>query len=480
MKCLVLSDQRLFYGLVCRSVGAWVTPYYHLDKGERTPYPDLGEVFRGDPADPETYRMFDPADQYVAVLAYAQRSEAERVARALTRALPQTYLLFLSLDEHLPESAKFERMRARTWDEAFGRSLLHEIRTLVTAWDVERLRAVLAEAKKIGILLQNDPDPDAIASGLALRSLVNRNRVSAPLLSFGAVTRPENLAMLRILDLQVQTIAGPKDLEEFSHLACVDIQPPVFGDRLGGRQIDVVIDHHPEAGGYNARFQDVRPGYGATATIMTEYFRAAGIPMNQRHATALLYGLKTDTLLLGRETSHEDIEAFYFLYRHANLNWLRRMENPEIPRDALASFGRALARLELDDGLAFAWIGQVREDVIAQVADLLLQVEGAEWAVCAGIAGDNVVASVRNAGYVRAAGDVVKRVFGEIGSAGGHRTMAKVVVPKEAFKNRWQGLNEKAARRAFYGAFLEELRRLREADRREQPAASGAATGAQS
>ncbi len=245
MDCVVVSDQRVFYGMVGRSVGRDVKPIFVLDKGERTPYADLDAVLRGDPTDPETYAALDPEQEHVAVLAYRNRSEAERVARAIVRKLPSVFLLFLSMEEGLPEGERFERMRVRTWDDLVGPSIEAEIRVLVTAWRVEKLRELFKGARRVGVLLQDDPDPDAIASGLAFRTLIGRNRTSAPLLTFGAVTRPENLAMLRVLDLEVQRIE-PGDLEAFDKLACIDIQPPVFGDRLGQRAVDAVIDHHPE------------------------------------------------------------------------------------------------------------------------------------------------------------------------------------------------------------------------------------------
>ncbi|RME75074.1 MAG: hypothetical protein D6776_03955 [Planctomycetota bacterium] len=472
MDCIVVSDQRVFYGMLQRSVGRWIQTYYVLDKGERAPYADLDNVVRGDPGDPETYASFAPEEEHVAVLAFRARTEAERVARAITRRLPRTYLLFLSLDEGLPQLESFAHMRVRTWDELVGKHLEQEVRTLVTAWRVDAVRALFDGARRVGILVQDDPDPDAIASGLALRTLLGRNRTTAPLLTFGAVTRPENLAMLRVLDLDVRTI-DTAALADYDRLACVDIQPPVFGDRLGGREVDAVIDHHPEQRGYRCAFRDVRPSYGATATILTEYFHAAGLSINQRHATALLYGLKTDTLNLGREVGPADVFAFQHLYQRANLNWLRRIELPEIPRDALATIGKALTRLEVVDGLSYVWLGRVREDVIAQVADMLLQVEGAVWSVAVGRVDDRIVASVRNAGYLRAAGDVVKKIFGEIGSAGGHRTMAKIVVPIAALRRRWGGHGPRTLHRIFFGPFLDEIRRSDRNGASAPPSGSG-------
>ncbi len=75
-------------------------------------------------------------------------------------------------------------------------------------------------------------------------------------------------------------------------------------------------------------------------------------------------------------------------------------------------------------------------ELAAQFADLLLQVEGVEWTVVSGTADDEVHVSVRNVGHVRGAGEVVRQAFGELGRAGGHRAMAKAVVPLAQWPGR--------------------------------------------
>lgn len=465
MKCLVVADHRAFYGIFARSVGGAVEPHFWLEKGERTPYPEMEHVFRGDPAEVETYAAFDPAEDSVAVVSFQARADGERVAKAIARALPLTTFLCLGLEEQLPAPDIVPHMRTRTWEQVIGGRFADEVRTLLARWRVERVRELFAGAQRVAVLLQDDPDPDAIAGGLCFRNVIGRNRTSAPLVTFGAVTRPENLEMLRLLDLAVDTIA-PEALAAFDRVACIDVQPSVFGERLGLKEVDAVIDHHPEQPGYRAKYRDIRASYGATSTILTEYLRAAagdGEPVNQKQATALYYGIKSDTLFLDREACGADMEAFQFLYPRVNLNTLRRIEKPAIPKDALRVFGRALMKLELENGLSFAYLGEVeREDVIPQLAEMLLQVEGAEWAVAAGIAGAEgdperrVIASVRNGGYLRSAGDVVKRVFGELGSAGGHRSMAKAVIPAARFSDEFGGVDEAAVRKVFFTKFLAE------------------------
>jgi nanoRNase/pAp phosphatase (c-di-AMP/oligoRNAs hydrolase) len=459
VKCLVIADHRVFYGIFARSVRSLVEASFWLDKGERTPYPELVDVFRGDPDDPLTYASFDPTQDHVAVIYLQKRSEAERVAATIQGVLPRSSFLFLGLDEELPSPEILPRARVRPWEHVISGRIADEVRALLTSWRVERIREIFAGASKIAVLLQDDPDPDAIASGLCFRNLIGRNRVTAPLVTFGGIARPENREMVRLLDIPVETIR-PADLELFDRIACLDVQPNVFGERLAlatRTEVDAVIDHHPEQTGYRARYRDIRASYGATSTILTEYLRAADMEVNQKQATALLYGIKSDTLGLDREVSSADVESFMYLYGKANVCLLRRIEKPHIPLEVLKTFGTALRKPVVENGLSFAFLGEVeREDVIPQLADLLLQIEGAEWSVASGVHEGRLVASIRNAGYQKAAGEVAKRIFGEVGSAGGHRMMAKAVVPVARFAEAFGGVDEKSVREVFYGRFLEE------------------------
>jgi nanoRNase/pAp phosphatase (c-di-AMP/oligoRNAs hydrolase) len=318
--------------------------------------------------------------------------------------------------------------------------------------------ALLEPREKLGILLQPDPDPDGIAGGYALRALLGRKAPTAPLISFGAVKRPENAAMVRALGIEVKTLS-PEELDEFDAIALVDVQPTVFGENPPARvlSVDVVIDHHPERTGYDAVIRDIRPTYGATATILTEYIRAANIEVRPRLATALAYGIKSDTQLLGRETSRHDMAAFAYLHALSSPALLRRIERPALPSDGLRALGRALARSEVVDGIHLLVLGRVREEVIPQVADLGLQAEGAEWAIAAGIVGSDLVFSVRNVGYVRAAGEVVRGVVEGLGVGGGHRSMAKGIIPLKAFREVYGSATRECIATALHDAFVSSI-----------------------
>jgi len=325
---------------------------------------------------------------------------------------------------------------------------------------VVEIRTQLGGREKIGILLQPDPDPDGIACGYALRALLGRKSPTAPLISFGEIKRPENQAMVQALGIEVRTITS-EELDEFDGLALVDVQPTVFGDNPPARllSVDLVIDHHPERPGYDAVIRDIRVSYGATATIITEYLQAADIDIRPKLGTALLYGIKSDTQLLGRDTSSADIQAFAALHSWHSPALLRRIERPALPHDGLRALGRALSHTAVEEGIHLLVLGRVREDVIPQVADLGLQAEGAEWAIAAGIVNSDLVFSVRNVGYVRAAGEVVRAVVEGLGVGGGHRSMAKGIIPLKAFRKVYKRADRATIRAALLEAFVRAIRR---------------------
>ena len=357
-------------------------------------------------------------------------------------------------DEELPEHPCLRRTGLRTQiRDDVDREFAH----LGNLHRVVQLQELFRTREKVAILLQPDPDPDGIASGLALRAVLGRRSPTAPLVSFGAVTRAENQAMLKALGIEVRTIT-PAELDEFDGLALVDVQPSVFGDAPPRvTKPDVVIDHHPERPGWDAAFTDLRTSYGATSTILTEYIQAAGIEVRPKLATALLYGIKSDTQLLGRDTSHHDIGAFAFVHTYHSPALLRRIERPALPRAGLRALGRALASSRIEEGIHLLVLGRVREDVIPQVADLGLQAEGAEWAIAAGVVGSDLVFSVRNVGWVRAAGEVVRAVVEGMGLGGGHRSMAKGIIPLKAFRKAHGNATRETIGRALFDAFVKAI-----------------------
>jgi nanoRNase/pAp phosphatase (c-di-AMP/oligoRNAs hydrolase) len=407
-----------------------------------------GKVWQGDLLKPETYKKVKLHYVDQAIVFVRNPDHQEDICRLLRSLDKRVSIVSLTSDSNGYRESTDPLFRHLQLADIFEEFCAVQLLNTLNLKKVERIRSLFADGRKIHILLQHDPDPDAIGSALALRELLGRNRATTPIVTFGSITRPENLAMIRLLDIQIDQISYEDLHKDGARLALVDVQPPYFDRPLG--RVDLVVDHHPKRTSFKARFADLRSGYGSTSTIFTEYLRAADMEPSQRLATALVYGIKTDTLFLERGSNLADLSAFNFLYPIANKAMITRIERPALPREDLESLGRALSRLQIDSGLAVVHMGDVsREDVIPQMAEFCLQIEGVDWSVVSGLVNDRVVICVRNVGYVKSAGDIMKKLYDDIGSAGGHRAMAKAVVPLDRFKDRFGEVSEKVIREAI-------------------------------
>jgi nanoRNase/pAp phosphatase (c-di-AMP/oligoRNAs hydrolase) len=412
-----------------------------------------GKARQGDLLKEDTYKRIKLHHVDQAIVFVRDADFQDRLCRLLRTLDKSLSIVALTPDKNGAKESEDSLFRQLQLPDIFEEFCATRLLDTLNRKKVERIRALFDE-KKVHILLQHDPDPDAIGSALALRELLGRNRITTPIVTFGEVTRPENLAMIRFLDIQIDRITYEDLHKDGSQLALVDVQPPYFDKPLG--RVDLVVDHHPKRTAFKARFTDLRTGYGATSTIFTEYLRAIGMEPSQRLATALLYGIKTDTLFLERGSILADLSAFTFLYPFANKAMITRIERPALPREDLEALGRALSRLQLDNGVAVIHMGEInREDVIPQMAEFCLNIEGVEWGVVSGLVKDRVVISVRNVGYVKSAGEIMKRLYDDIGSAGGHRAMAKAVIPLDRFKERYGEVSEKVIREAVVPMIVE-------------------------
>jgi nanoRNase/pAp phosphatase (c-di-AMP/oligoRNAs hydrolase) len=364
--------------------------------------------------------------------------------------------------------AEFPEVAYLSISELFGGPLLTEFSRSLTRARVLQYQRYFSDADRVLIMLHNDPDPDAMASGLALRNILRRTRATAIIGAIQGVTRPENLRMANLLDIHVEAIV-PESIKEYDRLAMVDVQPHYFGGLID--QVDLVIDHHPEQPGYAAVFKDIRADYGSTSTILTEHLRAVDVNISERTATAMLYAIKSDTLFFNRQTNRVDLDAFSYLYPLADAALIRKMEGAEITMERLDYVLRAYKSGSLTDQVFTAFIGtSAREDFIPYVADFFLQLEHVKWTVIAGVVNDSLVLSVRNLGYTKNAGEFVRRYFSDIGSAGGHRAMAKAVVPMRAFRDKFGDLSGDQVGARLQELVMQFLHEMPAAEKKREPA----------
>jgi len=400
-------------------------------------------VTAADPRRTDTYLKADLTPGTCVIIEDTGRRSLKRIIEAIRDAGGTLiYVLGVGISDFRKREeelkSQFPELNYLALSELFGGPLLTEFSRSLTRLKVQQYQRFFADADRVLVLLHNEPDPDALASGLALRNVLRRTRQTCIIAALEGVTRPENVRMVNLLDLHVEPIT-PAQVAEYERIAMVDVQPHYFGGLID--RVDLVIDHHPEQPGYTAVFKDIRPDYGSTSTILTEHLRAVDANISERTATALLYAIKSDTLFFNRQANRVDIEAFSYLYPLADAALIRKMEGAEITMERLEYVVKAKQYGRMAEQVFCAFLGTTpREDFIPYVADFYLQLENVKWTIVAGIVNDSLIMSVRNLGYSRNAGEFVRKYFADIGSAGGHRAMAKAVVPLHAFREKFGNL----------------------------------------
>ncbi len=324
---------------------------------------------------------------------------------------------------------------------------------------VHAIRKIVRESERTVAVIWGNPDPDAIGSAFALRELVAEDAPQFTISYLGEFTRPENLMMVRTL--KIPTVKYRPDLiTPQTAVVTVDAQPSFFAQN-GQHRFDIIIDHHPQTELGPHRFADVRPQYGSTSTILTEYYLNTGTRMSRRAATALFYGLKVDTGNLTRNVSDADVNAFKALRLRADENMIRAIELAQLPLSTLDHFSVAIANKRIARDVIFSYLGAVdNPDVCVHVADFFIKISGIGWAIVSCRTPEKLVVVFRSDGLRKHAGHIAERSLIEYGSAGGHRTMARAEVPIDRLKAQVPEWGDAAIERWLLGRLSTQLKAL--------------------
>lgn len=278
---------------------------------------------------------------------------------------------------------------------------------------------------KVVVIVHDNPDPDSLASALALSYLFTSKLGEEPLITFsGMIGRSENLIMARVLDIPLVPL-DIVDLADYGVVCMLDTQPGTGNNSLDPVGVDIVIDHHPlRENTKQCRWIDVRSDYGVTATILYEYLLAHELLVDVRLATAIFYAIKSDTQDLGREANLPDREAYLKLFPLADKQLLYQITNPSQPLEYFRTVGRTLANARLY-GRAIAVDMQriAYPELVAEMADFLLRLEGVEAVLAYGEYCSEVVLSIRTNTIALNAGELVRSVVEGAGVGGGHAFM---------------------------------------------------------
>lgn len=291
----------------------------------------------------------------------------------------------------------------------------------------DRMLEWLQGRGKTIIVIHDNPDPDCLASAMALRHLLAMKLSRDAVITFsGMIGRSENIAMAKELEMTLHPL-GTINMGEVSAVCMLDTQPGTGNNSLPPDcRVDILIDHHPlrEASGA-CRWVDVRDDYGVTATILYEYLVAQNITIGTKLATALFYAIKSETQDLGREANRPDRDAYLRLFPVANKRILYEISHPKLPVEYFRVIHSGLENTMIYGKLLVVNLMAICfPEMVAEVADYLIRLEGVETVLGMGHYNDEVILSLRTTDSLLNAGEVIRRLVAGRGAAGGHGMMA--------------------------------------------------------
>jgi len=348
--------------------------------------------------------------------------------------------------------------------ESMKSVILDVIKRSDTYRKLKKLRDVIESCKgKMGIFTHDNPDPDAISSAMALREIARSYGVESDILYYGDIMHQENRAMVNLLGVDMVK-AEEVSLDDYEKFALVDCSKPGLNNSIPRDiHVSIVIDHHPSED-VSAEFVDLRDDVGACATILTEYLKLLKITPSRTLATALFFGIKTETNDFKKNTRTSDFLASAYLYPFVDHEMIEKMEGPAVSTETLDILATAIRNRKVYSSFLISFAGYItNRDALPQTADFLLRLEGISTVLIFGILKDKVFISARNKDVRINIGEVLKSAFGDVGSAGGHAHSGGAQIPLGIFgdvtdKDSLAKLVTEAIKRRFLSALGVEVK----------------------
>jgi nanoRNase/pAp phosphatase (c-di-AMP/oligoRNAs hydrolase) len=300
---------------------------------------------------------------------------------------------------------------------------------------LERLHQLVQSKRKVLIVTHTNPDPDSIASAYALRHIFASWGINSVLVYGGIIGRSENKVMINRLRIPIRSIQTVNPFN-FTVVSIVDAQPFGGNAPLPPSLVpSIVIDHHPARKVSHLKkvsFVDIRSNYGSTSTILAEYLLEEGIELNRKLATALYYGIMSDTRDLGRNANEVDVRISAQLYPKVLVKTLSQIEHPRLPREYFRILHGALERTmwypSKGKGVLISDLGAIVDpDMVPIIADFLIRTDGVRWILVLGERDHEAFFSLRTTGHHQGSADrMARNLMRGIGggSAGGHENIA--------------------------------------------------------
>ena len=291
------------------------------------------------------------------------------------------------------------------------------------------LAAVLPRGHRVLIIPHDFPDPDALAAASAFHVLLDKKfGVHSQIAFSGDVSRAENKELLRRLCCRWHRLS---DLHRSgADMPCILVDTAPWSRNVTlprAAKVLAVIDHHEHRlkSTRPVPYCDIRAGTGATTTLAFEYLKAAGVEPPRWLAAIMAYAIVSETLDLSRETAADDLRAYIDLVAHADLRVVGKIRHAPLVRGYYARLQEALAEARVLDGVIWSHLSHTEQpEIVAEVADLLLRMEGARWSFCTAHMNGRIFVSIRSNKAGARCSRILRSAIGRHGAAGGHDQMA--------------------------------------------------------
>ncbi|WP_311171468.1 DHH family phosphoesterase [Halobellus ordinarius] len=345
--------------------------------------------------------------------------------------------------------------------EVIADSALRSLESGELEYKARQLAEILEDATEgLAILTHDNPDPDSIASAVALQAIAREHGIDAVINYEGEIGHQENRAFVNLLGIELVPLSEGKPLSEYGAVALVDHTKSGDSDR--DYEVDIFIDHYEPESEIEASFVDVRPNVSSTSTILTKYLQEFNLSPSAAVATALLYGIRAETLDFKRETTPADLTAAAYLYPFADHDTLEQVESPSMSPETLDVLAEAIQNRQVQGSHLVSNAGFIRDrDALGQAAQHLLKLEGITTTAVFGIADDRIFLSARSKDIRMNIGKTLEDAFAEMGETGGHSTQGDVEIPLGIFtgietsddnRDTLLQLTEEAVRRKLFQA----------------------------
>lgn len=305
------------------------------------------------------------------------------------------------------------------------------------------------------ILTHDFPDPDALAAAYGLQHLAKAAfGIESRIAYRGEVGRMENRAMVRLLRIPIYRFRTAW-LQQGGGVALVDTQPVFTNNPFPeNRRATLILDQHAPTAPPDADLAIVDLECGATCVLVTQALLQSAVDIPSRVATALAYGILTDTLDLYRARRQDVVDTYLRVLHHADMRLLARIQNPVRPRRFFSTLAKGISEARLHRSLLVTHLGLVdTPDRVAQVAEFLLTYRRARWVLATGRHKGRLYASLRAGQRDADARPILREAFECPEDAGGHGPIAggscrlNREAPEEVWRSREHDLAARVIKR---------------------------------